>query len=347
VRLTVTAGGNTTTDTVVLREAPVLTHHHLQQAEQLMATRISEEQAKEADDPTLVAKSARFIADLTKTSADAGLRKPPFAFTRDGDMFPQDFFEPMYTSMPGPGGRPHGMRVLFRAHHESKPNAWELYERLRGPDVGVVQLAADNHDPDGRADTLDSTGNLETIPPYSHNGHSYPNGRVIMGMGVKDPAGGPQPGGGQPGAPGGDAGSTPGGGTGGQSAEKPVQTAGGEKPERVEPSPAVQTFITSQGMQGPPLLIDTSFTVVQHVDEMVQFLPANTPRGWRVAVADPEARMKLLRDAQAAGHGNAELEPGAGQDSRLKTIDDYLNDKDPAAGSAGAVSPALARVPGC
>jgi protein-arginine deiminase len=30
-------------------------------------------------------------------------------------------------------------------------------------------------------DSLDSFGNLETIPPYSHGGKSYPMGRIIMG----------------------------------------------------------------------------------------------------------------------------------------------------------------------
>jgi protein-arginine deiminase len=149
--------------------------------------------------------------------------------------------------------------------------------RLRGPGVGVVQLAgeSDSADPMG---SLDSMGNLETIPPYSHNGRSYPAGRVIMGH-------------------------NPGKG--------------------YEPSSAVRTFLTSQGMQDP-LFIDTSLTFVQHVDELVQFLPANTPRGWRMAVADPDAAMKVLRDAKAAGHGGVPLSSDPDGGSK-RTIGDLLD----------------------
>jgi len=350
VTLSVTADGKTSTDSVTLRAAPVLTHDHTQQAQQILASRINKEQAAEKyEDPSLEQKSAKFIADLSKVVTAAGLPAPT-EFTRFGHMFPQDFFEAMYTSIPGPGGKPHGMRVMFRSHQEEQA-AWELYERLRGPDVAVVELAADGYDAGGPGDTLDSTGNMETIPPYSHNGRHYPMGRVIMGRGIDQisgngSTGGPVPGG-QDGAtpggaeqpvtpggavPGGQDKATPGGTEdpaapgGATSGAEQVATSGGEGgaagKELQDPSPAVQTFFKSQGLQDP-LLLDSSWTEVQHVDEFIQFLPAKTPRGWRVAIADPDAGMKLLRDAQAAGHGKVVFEPDG---ERLKTIDDFLND---------------------
>jgi protein-arginine deiminase len=312
VTLSVTADGRTTADTVAMRVAPVLTHHHGQQAKQIMVSRISKEQAEVHRDPSLEGKSARFIADLKKIVTRAGL-PAPFEFTESGYMFPQDFFEPMYTSMPGPGGRPQTMRVLFRSHqidNMTNPGR-ELYQRLRGPDTAVVELAPDDHQAGG-GDTLDSTGNLETIPPYAHNGRHYPAGRVIMGKG-QVPVNGPEPAGS----------ATRTTAERGQSPPQQPRNAKGAPDELVEPSPAVQTFLRSQGLQDP-LLLDSSWTQVEHVDEFIQFLPAATPRGWRVAVADPQAGMKLLRDARAAGHGKLVLAPGG---ERLKTIDDFLDDE--------------------
>jgi Protein-arginine deiminase (PAD) len=402
VKLSISAGGKSSSDSVTLRTAPVLVHDHTQQAQQMFATRISKEQAKEREEPELEQKSAKFIADLTEVVTAAGM-PAPIEFTRFGDEFPQDFFEAMYTSIPAAGGKPHGMRVLFRSHQEIEPSGFELYERLRGPDVGVVQLADDGYEAGGPDDTLDSTGNLETIPPYSHNGRNFPMGRVIMGRGINKftstpggpTPGGPTPGGEQPATPGGptpggpesatpggastpsgtdggstagtdaglapgagagatpamnagsapgvDAGSTPGTdagtapstdagstpGTDAGSTPTDAKSASGNKgnkgnkgKELMDPSPAVQTFLRSQGLQDP-LLLDSSWTAVQHVDEFIQFLPADTPRGWRVAIADPDGGMKLMRDAQAAGHGKDVFEPNG---TRLKTIDDFLND---------------------
>jgi protein-arginine deiminase len=248
----VTAGGKTTTDTVALRAAPLLTHHHLQRAEQLLVANVSKQRWAPVEYQKM---SAKFVADLKAAAKRAGVKQPVTELTRYGDLWVQDFFEPMYLSMPGPGGRTHVTRVLFRSHQPWRDAGLELYERLRGPGVGVVQLT-----PNARAGgTLDSMGNLETIPPYSHNRKSYPAGRVIMGM---------------------------------------------RKPEA--PSSVVRSLIAAQGLQSP-LLLDTSWLAVGHVDEFVQFLPAKTPRGWRVAVADPDAGLKLLRTAKSGGHGSKPL----------------------------------------
>ena len=118
--------------------------------------------------------------------------------------------------------------------------------------------------------TLNSMGNLETIPPYAQGGRSFPAGRIIMG-------------------------------------QRPDT---GSKPAKV-----MRTFLKSQGLQDP-LFLDTSWLHVGHVDEFVQFLPADTPRGWKIAIADPEAGLKLLRDAKAAGHGSTKMFSLPGKTSR-------------------------------
>jgi protein-arginine deiminase len=65
-------------------------------------------------------------------------------------------------------------------------------------------------------------------------------------------------------------------------------------------------MLTAQGVQ-KPLLLDTSWLYIGHVDEFLHFLPAATPRGWRLAVADPDAGLAVLRAADAAGSGGVRL----------------------------------------
>jgi hypothetical protein len=68
------------------------------------------------------------------------------------------------------------------------------------------------------------------------------------------------------------------------------------------------TLLASQGVQDP-LKLDTSWLTIAHVDEFVQFLPADNARGWTIAVADPRAGVEVLRTTQAAGHGTARHGP--------------------------------------
>jgi protein-arginine deiminase len=251
IRLSVTSAGRTTSDTVTLRVAPLLTHHHLQNAQQVMVTKLPGNSS--ADRPY-----RQFVKNLETEVRRAGITKPLVTFEKYGDIWAQDFVEPAYVSMAGPGGRRHAMRVMLRSAQPDREAGRELFEKVRGRDVGVVQVSGVRDSEEG---TLNSTGNLETIPPYTHGGRSFPAGRVIMGH---------------------------------------------RKDTGSKPALAMRTLLKSQGLQDP-LLLDTSWLGVGHVDEFVQFLPADTPRGWRIGVADPRAGLKLLRDAQRDGHGGTQM----------------------------------------
>jgi protein-arginine deiminase len=60
-----------------------------------------------------------------------------------------------------------------------RPSGRVVFTTLRGKDVGGVQQYDVNHA--NNMDTLNSTGNFETIPPYTNGAESYPLGRVLRG----------------------------------------------------------------------------------------------------------------------------------------------------------------------
>ncbi|MEU0397919.1 protein-arginine deiminase domain-containing protein [Streptomyces sp. NPDC006208] len=274
IRLTVASGGRSTSDDVTLRVAPLLTHHHLQKAQQLLVTKV-----KGRDQ--FARQQQAFVKGLAAEVASAGIGKPLLTFDKYGDIWAQDFVEPGYVSMTGPDGRRQAIRVMLRSAQADREAGRELFEKLRGNGVGVVQVSGVR---DSEEWTLNSMGNLETVPPYSYGGRSFPAGRIIMGE-RKD---------------------------------------NGSKPAR-----AMRTLLKSQGFQDP-LLLDTSWLHVGHVDEFVQFLPADTPRGWKIGIADPEAGLRLLREAKAAGHGRTRMfsVPGArGLPAPKETIDQALASK--------------------
>lgn len=165
LQFTVTDGDVQSKDAVALRVAPVLTHHPAQPAEQLLAYY----------QPAPNGGPYHFVRDLTRISKQAGVPKPLLQVNTT-DIWTQDFFEPGYTTIPGPDG-PIVLRVMIAsAQNSSRRNEshrW-LFRYFRSDTVGAVL-----HHTYG--DTTDSTGNLETVPPHTNNGKSYPAGRTIMG----------------------------------------------------------------------------------------------------------------------------------------------------------------------
>ncbi|MFE1444134.1 protein-arginine deiminase domain-containing protein [Streptomyces sp. NPDC058739] len=250
IRLTVTSGDGTSTDEVTLRAAPLLTHHNLQNTQRVLVTEVP-------GNDSYARSQQQFVKGLVRQVEAAGVTAPVVKFRQYGDVWAQDFVEPAYVGMTGPGGRPQTIRVMLRSAQD-RPAGRELYSRLRGPGIGVVQ--ARGRDMRGW-ETLNSFGNLETIPPYAQGGRSYPAGRIIMGR----------------------------------------RESGNARPSR-----EIRALLRSQGLQNP-LLLDTSWLHVGHVDEFVQFLPADTPRGWRIGIADPQAGLELLRKAKREGHGGTRM----------------------------------------
>lgn len=169
LRFSVKDKGAEANDSIAMRVAPVLTHHHAQPAEQVLASLY---QDSNSDRDKL---QERFVADLTKFSTQAGVKKP-FVTVNSTDQWTQDFFEPGYTTMPGPEG-PVVLRIMIASAQKEarriESHRW-LFREMRSDTVGAVQHRTYGH-------TTDSTGNLETVPPYTLNGKAYPAGRAVMG----------------------------------------------------------------------------------------------------------------------------------------------------------------------
>lgn len=163
------------TDTVALKVAPVLVHHHLQEVETLVSTW--------ANDTAPVQQY--FVEQLDAAREAAGVENPLYLFNQSSDVWAQDILEPAYASMPGPDG-PIAIRIMLRSAQSTRTGGRQIFEQMRGPGVGGFQ-------PSGSSGvgfagsgfgyhTINSYGNLETIPPHrSKRGVLYKAGRVIQG----------------------------------------------------------------------------------------------------------------------------------------------------------------------
>lgn len=67
--------------------------------------------------------------------------------------------------------------------------------------------------------------------------------------------------------------------------------------------PGVMKFLENQAMQWPPIVIDTSWLMIGHVDEVVSFVPAKTKAGFKVLLPSPKAARDLLDTLLTKGLG--------------------------------------------
>ena len=110
----------------------------------------------------------------------------------------------------------------------------------------------------------------------------------------------------------------------------------------IAPDAVFEEFVRAQRVQGE-LHIDTTWLYVGHVDELVSFVPATTPHGFRLLVASPKRARQMLLDLQAGGHGDAKLftakkwvDDNGAETSAETTVDAVLADADRLAASEDA-----------
>jgi protein-arginine deiminase len=173
ITLEVDSGSAIASDTVRFRLAPVIFRHHLHEIETAYATDLESHPG-----------SLEFRTDLQAALTAAGVAEPLFEIFGYPDQWTQDHFETTYMSMPSPQGQ-HVIHVNFRMpeHYAAfgglRHAGRVVFTHLRGPDVaGAVHY--DPTHPDWM-NSLNMGGNLETIPPFTHGGIDWPQGRVVHG----------------------------------------------------------------------------------------------------------------------------------------------------------------------
>ncbi len=75
-------------------------------------------------------------------------------------------------------------------------------------------------------------------------------------------------------------------------------------------NPEVLDFIQAQRIQGQPVDIDTSWLLTRQVDEIINFIPSTTPGKYIMAIASPEAGIKLLEELAGRGYGDVTINRG-------------------------------------
>ena len=171
-----TAGSGIVSDLVQMRVAPLLLSHHLQATEQAFASRV------------LGFDNSAFHGSYDPVVEAAQL---PGGLVDNGqfDHWTQDWMEIGYATVPAPDGQQRRLDVFMRSANMERPgqpaNALreagrEVYMSYHGMNsAGYTPPVAPGHSQS--MDSLNSYGNTETIPPHTHNGTTYPLGRILRG----------------------------------------------------------------------------------------------------------------------------------------------------------------------
>jgi protein-arginine deiminase len=89
--------------------------------------------------------------------------------------------------------------------------------------------------------------------------------------------------------------------------------------------PDVMKFLNEQKVQSP-IHVDTAWLAVGHVDEIMTFVPAPGPKGFKLLLASPKLAFDLLKTAVAGGHGSDKMLNGRDFNGKVAevAIGDFL-----------------------
>ncbi|MEY3866942.1 MAG: hypothetical protein RLZZ338_833 [Cyanobacteriota bacterium] len=88
-------------------------------------------------------------------------------------------------------------------------------------------------------------------------------------------------------------------------------------------NPEIIDFINAQQIQGPPVDIDTSWLLMGHVDEIINFIPSQSGKPLMLIVS-PEAGIKLLEELEKNGYSEATINRELSTETTVKNA---LNNK--------------------
>lgn len=227
--------------------------------------------------------SADFRRDLgaAVTAALPGVTLEQLIVPED-DVWVQDFMEVGYTSMPAPGGTQHVMRIVLRSANRSEGIAGgsSAKELLRAAGRLVFTYFRGKDVAGVQQFDPKSDLNMDSLNSFGNTETIPP----YENGSEKWPLG---------------------------------RIIRGSVPS-FHPDATMEKLLESQGQQ-KPLLIDTSWLFVGHVDETLSFLPmpdSKTSRTFMLLASDARLAKKMLDDQVAAGHGDTMMFVG------MKWVDD-------------------------
>ena len=149
-------------DEVALRGSPVLLSHHQQSAERLFVANV----------PSGIYHNQALVGALETGLPDS---VDLYKFEYKWDRWTQDFMQTGYVQWPSIGGVE--TEVVHVQLNRRRGFSDFLSEDYLAPDTGYVYPAR------GASGTsmLDYGGNVEVIPPHTHDGKEYPLGRIVIG----------------------------------------------------------------------------------------------------------------------------------------------------------------------
>ncbi|HZS38154.1 MAG TPA: protein-arginine deiminase family protein [Polyangia bacterium] len=254
-------------DQARLQVAPLLLQSNLGVANNAFATSFS-------GDPDSMAfiTDVQAAADQAKVPLTVIDGSPPY-----DDQWTQDIFEIGWAGMPKAGGL-QTMYVAVRTPDPTRTAGDYTQNVLLGPDFGWVFKHTEPYNPPGDSGSLDSFGNLDSIPPYKTAQSDYPFGRVLIGS----------------------------------------------TPQR-HMDDALRDFLNAQKVQGPNFYIDTTWLFVGHVDEVLSFAQAPTPRGFKLLIASPTRARQVLTNLVAQNAANGDLAVFAGEQTYDSTGNNLIS----------------------
>jgi protein-arginine deiminase len=84
--------------------------------------------------------------------------------------------------------------------------------------------------------------------------------------------------------------------------------------------PDALRFLEAQGMQWPPIVLDTSWLTIGHVDEMINFVPAKGATGYKVLLPSPRAARTLLESLVQRQLGALPVFAGTRDETTVATL---------------------------
>lgn len=157
-------------DTVQLRVAPIMFHHHLDDAEQLLISPVEDDDIAHAFED--------FTNKMSAAATEIGIPLVAWPVRSSNGTkvvrWMQDIAEWGYAVAPRVGGGIQRMRFILLNDVQQAPGAF-FGIRTHGPNIALIAIGDDSADE--RYGTLEAAGNFEVIPPLSNRSF----GNVIRG----------------------------------------------------------------------------------------------------------------------------------------------------------------------